>query len=192
MTMSAFPYLSPLRFDAHYGAVVVDADAATIAVDCAVGDRHAVSPAGDRTLTLVNFQVGQEVTIEVIQPATGGPITLDWQTPIRWDGGAAPTLATATGQVDLITLYKRPDGTILGRRSFSERVPVAATGDLSYTHTQAVPAATWVIVHGLGKYPAVTVVDSAGTRVYGDEVQVDLNTVRLDFLAAFSGRAFLN
>lgn len=69
---------------------------------------------------------------------------------------------------------------------------VAIGGDLTYTHTQAIPAASWTIVHNLGKYPSITVVDSAGTRVFGDEVQVDLNTLRLDFGAAFSGRAFLN
>lgn len=44
----------------------------------------------------------------------------------------------------------------------------------------------------LGKRPAVTVVDSAGTVVIGEVDYLDDNTVRLTFCAAFSGTAYFN
>lgn len=50
----------------------------------------------------------------------------------------------------------------------------------------------WKVVHNLGKRPAVTVVDSAGTAVIGEVDYLDDNTVRLTFCAAFSGAAYFN
>jgi hypothetical protein len=69
---------------------------------------------------------------------------------------------------------------------------VGTTSDASYVHDQGVPATTWTVVHNLGKYPAVSVVDSADTVVYGGLVYLDLNTVELTFAFAFGGRAFCN
>jgi hypothetical protein len=64
----------------------------------------------------------------------------------------------------------------------------------TYTHTQAVPASVWTITHDLtGKYPAVVVVDSAGSTVVGDIQYVpDSNQVILTFSAPFSGKAYCN
>lgn len=63
----------------------------------------------------------------------------------------------------------------------------AAAG--SYTHYQNIPSAIWTVVHNLGFYPAVTVVDSAGSMVEGDVQYNDLNTVTLSFSGAFGGIA---
>lgn len=69
----------------------------------------------------------------------------------------------------------------------------SATGsDLSYLHTQNTAASTWTINHNLGKYPSVTVVDSAGDQVEGDVNYPGLNQATVTFSAPFSGRAFLN
>lgn len=68
----------------------------------------------------------------------------------------------------------------------------AVAGGTTYTHDQAVAAATWTVAHGLGRYPSVTVVDSAGTMVFGEVNYLDANTVQLDFSTAFSGKAYLN
>src|SRR5213075_3591459 len=38
----------------------------------------------------------------------------------------------------------------------------------SYRHIQTVPAAMWTIVHNLGFYPNVSVVDSSGREVVGE------------------------
>lgn len=70
--------------------------------------------------------------------------------------------------------------------------PPSTGVDLHYTHVQETASASWTVVHNLGKRPAVQVVDTAGTQVEGDVTHLDLNTVRIDFTAAFSGRATCN
>lgn len=65
-------------------------------------------------------------------------------------------------------------------------------GDKNFIHTQGIPSATWVIQHNLGKYPSVTVLDTAGTEVEGEVKHVDLNNIILEFSAGFAGTATLN
>lgn len=62
----------------------------------------------------------------------------------------------------------------------------------SFTHVQGLPSDTWVIVHSLGFYPAVTVIDSGGTMVEGDVHYDSPNQVTLSFNGAFSGTASLS
>jgi hypothetical protein len=71
-------------------------------------------------------------------------------------------------------------------------VPPGGTGDLSYTHNQSVPAATWNITHSLGKFPSVTAIDSVGNVVEGSIVYIDVNNLTISFVSAFSGKAYLN
>lgn len=67
-----------------------------------------------------------------------------------------------------------------------------STGDLTYTHQQSSASSQWLVDHGMGKYPSVTVVDSAGDQVEGDVEYVDTSSLRIVFSAAFAGRAYLN
>lgn len=62
----------------------------------------------------------------------------------------------------------------------------------TYLHTQTQPSAVWVIVHGLNRYPAVTVIDSAGTVVFGDVKHDSINQCTVSFIGAFSGKASLS
>lgn len=62
----------------------------------------------------------------------------------------------------------------------------------NYVHAQSVPDADWTISHGLGRYPSVTVVDSAGSAVIGNVEYVSANQVVVHFNGAFGGSAFLN
>lgn len=64
--------------------------------------------------------------------------------------------------------------------------------DVSFVYEQSPASDVWTINHALGKYPSVTVVDSAGDEVEGNVNHVSVNQVVLTFSAAFSGRAFLN
>jgi hypothetical protein len=66
------------------------------------------------------------------------------------------------------------------------------SGDLNYVFTQVSPSATWVVVHNLGKYPGVNVVDSGGTMVIPDVHYDSLNQVTVSFGSATSGKAFVN
>lgn len=64
--------------------------------------------------------------------------------------------------------------------------------DAHYLFEQNVPSSFWLIDHGLGKKPSVTIVDSADTQVEGTVDYVDDNSLTVSFAVAFSGRAYLN
>lgn len=68
------------------------------------------------------------------------------------------------------------------------QIPQAST----YIYTQIAPAQIWTIVHNLGRYPPVLIVDSAGTVVLGNITYVSNQEVQVSFTAAFAGKAFIN
>jgi len=66
------------------------------------------------------------------------------------------------------------------------------SGDKTYVYTQGSPSATWDIVHNLGKFPSVSVVDSGGSVVIPSVEYIDVNTVRVTFGSPTSGKAYVN
>jgi len=69
----------------------------------------------------------------------------------------------------------------------------AGVGGGNYTHIQSAPSATWTVVHNLGYFPGgVSVIDSAGTKVYGDITHNSNNQLVINFSAGFSGKAYLS
>lgn len=62
----------------------------------------------------------------------------------------------------------------------------------TFVFTQASSSNRWEINHKLGKFPSVTVVDSAGTTVIGDVQYIDNNNVVVEFSSPFTGKAYLN
>ncbi len=65
-------------------------------------------------------------------------------------------------------------------------------GDLNFTFTQLTATAIWNITHNLGKFPSVSVADSAGSLVIGQVDYIDENSLILTFISAFAGVAYLN
>ena len=66
------------------------------------------------------------------------------------------------------------------------------SGDKTYVYTQGSPSATWDIVHNLGKFPSVSVVDSGGSAVIPSVNYIDVDTVRVTFGSPTSGKAYVN
>lgn len=111
---------------------------------------------------------------------------------------AAPVaLSVASGAVV-------PDGRLAGARLWSTLEActlewdgsawrkLGAGADRNYVHQQAIPSDVWVVPHGLGKIPAITVIDSAGDEVRG-EVRHDSTTQStITFAFPFSGAAHCN
>lgn len=64
--------------------------------------------------------------------------------------------------------------------------------DKRFVHKQAVASDTWIITHNLGKYPSITVVDSAGTVVIGDIILQTTEQATIKFSSAFGGKAYCN
>ncbi len=89
--------------------------------------------------------------------------------------------------------YKVGSGGLINDEDyFISLLSYAGTGDLHFTYVQGVPSTSWNIQHNLGKFPSITVIDSAGTVVTGEYTYIDINNVTLTFSAPFAGTAYLN
>ena len=91
------------------------------------------------------------------------------------------TYIGGSGSLELTKLY-----------NIANFVKASTDGDKFFDYTQSVPATVWNITHNLGKFPSISVIDSAGTVVIGEYTYMDDNNVKLTFSAAFSGKAYLN
>lgn len=65
-------------------------------------------------------------------------------------------------------------------------------GDLNYTHIQIAATTLWSVIHNLGKFPSVTVIDSGDNEVIGDVLYLSNNSLEISFTVPFSGTAYLN
>lgn len=65
-------------------------------------------------------------------------------------------------------------------------------GATTYIHNQVTLAATWVITHNLGWFPAVSVVDTGGSEIQPNVIYNSDDQITLQFGAATSGKAYLN
>jgi hypothetical protein len=63
---------------------------------------------------------------------------------------------------------------------------------IARVHVQNQTSNTWVIIHDLGYYPSITVVDSGGTVVVGQVDYNSINQATVSFSSSFSGRAYLS
>ena len=62
----------------------------------------------------------------------------------------------------------------------------------SYIHTQLPPSAVWSVVHGLNRFPSVTVVDTGNSVVIPSVTYDSNNALTITFGSATSGKAYLN
>ena len=85
-----------------------------------------------------------------------------------------------------VTLY------VTSSTGIPEPVGGEGSGDVNYVHPQIIASNEWVINHGLGKKPAVTIVDSGDNVVIGDVQYVSDNILVVRFSAPFGGSAYLN
>ena len=99
------------------------------------------------------------------------------------------TTGTTTSVLSLS--YKGGNGS-LEKTKYYDFAAFSLAGDKTFVFTQGVPASTWNIVHNLGKFPSVSVVDTADSSVFGDVTYVNNNELTVAFSATFAGKAFLN
>lgn len=62
----------------------------------------------------------------------------------------------------------------------------------NYIHDQQTSSATWTVNHNMGKFPSVTIVDTAGDEVDASVHHNSNNQLTITFSAPVSGKAFLN
>jgi hypothetical protein len=108
-------------------------------------------------------------------------------------GTGVPT--SGTGSTGQFYLDEATD-TLYGPKSAGGAWPVAmapGAGVVSnYHHVQVTPATSWVVSHGLGFRPNVSIVDSTGREIIGEIDYTSATVVTLSFTAAVSGDAYLS
>lgn len=63
----------------------------------------------------------------------------------------------------------------------------------TYPHNQIIASSVWNVKHDLNRYPSsITIVDSAGSVVWGDIRNISVNELTISFTAAFAGNAYIS
>ncbi len=83
-------------------------------------------------------------------------------------------------------------GITLTQPASNEITIASLNDDANFVFTQGIPSATWNITHNLGKFPSVSVADTANQLMYGDTEYINENSLTITFSAPFSGKAYLN
>ena len=83
-------------------------------------------------------------------------------------------------------------GITLNQPASNEITIASLNDDANFVFTQSIPSATWNITHNLGKFPSVSVVDTADQLMYGNTEYFNQNSLTITFRAPFSGKAYLN
>ena len=104
-----------LELDSFASAITADTEV-TGAVTCnlATSNWHSITLNANVTIALSNATVGQQFTIVLIQPASGGPYTATWFSTIKWAGGSPPTLTATASKADILTFKCFSSGNYYG------------------------------------------------------------------------------
>lgn len=103
-----------LVFTSWNSPITTDVDGATITFNLATSNWHQVQLGGNRTLALSNPTTGQQFTLIIQQPSSGGANTVTWFSGILWPAGVVPTLTTTNSKRDVFTFSTIGSGVYLG------------------------------------------------------------------------------
>jgi len=97
------------------------------------------------------------------------------------------------GAVDIYEQPAQPTEPIeIGALWIDTDAPPVYNPPYYYVHTQSVLSASWTVVHSLGYYPSVTIVDSGNNEIIANVHYDSLNQVTVTFGAATSGKAYIS
>lgn len=106
-------------------------------------------------------------------------------------GTAAPVSVAVSTPAPIVVTFAATQG-VQGPEGTPGTDGTNGTDATTFVFTQSAPSALWLIVHNLGRYPSVTVIDSSGSIAEGDITYTDGDTLSVAFSASFSGVAYLN
>jgi len=137
---------------------------------------------GQNVVAFMNYLVGNNILIsEQNNISTFGHFTIDSYT-ISNAGFYTLNLTNLAGNGNLTDLLYYDFAVFT----------LSSQGTPTFIFNQGVAATTWNVNHNLGKFPSVTVIDTANTVVNGEYEYIDNNNITLKFSAAFAGKAYLN
>jgi hypothetical protein len=110
----------------------------------------------------------------------------------------APTNSkTLDGGTNVVVYGDAADGQTLAWDDIQNKwTPVTPSvggggGISTFLFTQSVASAVWVVVHGLGRHPSTTVIDSGGNVVEAAIAHNSLNQLTITFSTPISGTVYL-
>ena len=137
---------------------------------------------GQNVVAFMNYLVGNNILIsEQNNISTFGHFTIDSYT-VSNAGFYTLNLTNLAGNGNLTDLLYYDFAVFT----------LSSQGTPTFIFNQGVAATTWNVNHNLGKFPSVTVIDTANTVVNGECEYIDNNNITLKFSAAFAGKAYLN
>ena len=137
---------------------------------------------GQNVVAFMNYLVGNNILIsEQNNISTFGHFTIDSYT-ISNAGFYTLNLTNLAGNGNLTDLLYYDFAVFT----------LSSQGTPTFIFNQGVAATTWNVNHNLGKFPSITVIDTANTVVTGEYTYTDNNNVTLTFSAGFAGKAYLN
>lgn len=97
-----------------------------------------------------------------------------------------------TNFYDLSLTNSNSNGNLQNLRSYS--ISVFTAGDKNFVSSNISFSANTAttVTHNLGKFPSVTVVDSAGSHVVGDVQHTSINSLTITFKNNFTGKIYVN
>lgn len=161
----------------------------------AATDNAGLSPAGFTYAITVDIQGTPLYTFSTFLPSSPSTVDFTALVPVAPQAGMSPYLLTSggtlTGPLTLSDGLTIPPGAAVGYVWTSDGAGNGSWqrgGETGFTHSfTALSVVT--VAHGLGRNPAVTVIDSADDVCTGDVRYLDADTVRLTFSAPFTGTA---
>lgn len=122
---------------------------------------------------------------------TFGTLSYQWNGTVwrQWGKGSAPIYSPHfTGEPTAPTAPLNTDTTQIATTEFVQN---QIEDLLPFVHYQMTTSTEWTITHNKNTYPSVTVIDSTETVVFGDVQYINLNSLKIKFTAAFSGKAYI-
>ena len=104
-----------LAINSCTSVITVDTPSAgAVTCNLATSNWHQITFAANTTITLSNVGTNQQFTLIIIQGGSGRYTATFSGMTIKWPGGAAPTLTTAVGGIDVLTFKQISSGNYYG------------------------------------------------------------------------------
>ena len=146
------------------------------------------------TMQLSSVDVSGQNTVQFMEYLVGNNILISEQNAISLFGHFTIDSYTLNGTAYTLNLTNIGGNGNLDIDKFYDFAvfTLSSQGSPTFIFDQVAASTTWNIQHNLGKFPSITVIDTANTVVTGEYTYIDNNNVTLTFSAAFAGTAYLN
>jgi len=146
------------------------------------------------TVQISGVDVSGQNTVPFMDYLVGNNILISEQNAISNFGHYTIDSYTLNGAVYTLNITNLFGNGVLDLNKFYDFAvfTLSSQGVPTFIFDQVAASTTWNIQHNLGKFPSITVIDTANTVVTGEYTYIDNNNVQLNFSAAFAGKAYLN